>query len=511
MEGSRVMSDRLNIAEIAKDRKLDAEGVYEILYPSQKRWIADPATYKCSWKGRRTGFSFGSAAGKSLKASATNGCNVYYQAFEKDMTRQYIEDCANWSKAWQVVASSVYEDEYVFDNEDKAVQVFRIVYNSGHVIEAMTSNPRAIRSKQGDWVGDECSFMDDFPGCLKAARAMTIRGGKLEMISTPNGVDEPYYQKIQDVLKGRLNWSFHSCPFDLAVREGLYKQICYSQGWAWSQAAEDKWVQQIVEEAGEDADEELFCIPNQSGGKYFPRILVERCMDEEIPVFNLTLKDDFATQPTEVKTSHIDDWLSVYLSSVISSFNPNYKSSFGFDFGRSGDLSYLLVVQELPNLLRKSAFALEMRNVPFTEQEQILFWICDRLPRLIGGAVDATGSGASIGEKLADRYGRWRIEQVKLSLNFYNEHFPKYKAALEDRKILLPASSDLLSDHAQIQVIRGVPKPIENKVKGTDGGQRHGDGCIAAMLNFYSSCFDNESAQPALGSFVFNNYELGSA
>ena len=169
------------------------------------------------------------------------------------------------------------------------------------------------------------------------------------------------------------------------------------------------------------------------------------------------------------------------------------------------------MVQELPNLIRRSAFALEMRNVPFTEQEQILFWICDRLPRLIGGDIDSTGSGASIGEKLADRYGRNRIEQVKLSLPWYNENFPKYKAALEDRKILLPVSSDLLSDHAQIQVVRGVPKPIETKVKGTDGGQRHGDGAIAAVLAWHASCRDNESAQPALGSFVFDNYELGSA
>ena len=290
------MPERTDIAEVAKDRKLDANGVYEILLPYQKKWIADPATYKCSWKGRRTGFSFGSAAGKSLKASATNGCNVYYQAFEKEMTRQYIEDCAKWAKAWQVIASEIYEDEYVYEGEDKAVQVYRIVFNSGFVIESMTSSPRSLRSKQGDVVLDECSFMDDFLGCLKAARAMPIRGDTVEMISTPNGVEEPYYQKIEDVKKGRLNWSFHQCTFDDAIEQGLYRQICYAEGWTWTQKAQDEWRQEIIDGAGDDADEELFCIPKNSGGGYFPRILVERAMDDEIPVFNLTLKDEFAMQ-----------------------------------------------------------------------------------------------------------------------------------------------------------------------------------------------------------------------
>lgn len=503
----------LDIAQIAKDRKLNPDGVYEILLPYQKKWINDKKRIKCCWKGRRTGFSYGSAAGKSLKASADNGCNVYYQAFEKDMTRQYIEDCAIWSKAWNVVASEIYEDEVVFrdGDEERSIQVFRLFYNSGHVIEAMTSNPRAIRSKQGDYVGDECSFMDDFPGCLKAARAMMIRGGTLEFISTPNGVEEPYYQKIQDIKQGRLDWSFHQVTFTDAVEQGLYKQICYAQGWAWSLKSEHEWVAQIINDAGEDADEELFCIPNESGGKYFPSILVERAMNDSIPLFNLKLKDDFPLQDTEARTSHIKDWIAeIGILKQLSKLHPHYRTSFGFDFGRSGDLSYLIVFQELPNLVRQAAFAVELCNVPFTEQEQILFYICDRLPRFIGGACDSRGNGQSIAEKAADRYGHWRVEQVMLSQPWYSEHMPKYKAALEDRKVILPASSDLLSDHRSIEVQRGIPKPVDTKNKNTKGLQRHSDGAIAAALGWYASCFDNEAAQPALGSFVFDNWELGA-
>jgi phage FluMu gp28-like protein len=505
---------RLNIAEIAKDRKLDADGVYGILLDFQKKWIADKNPYKCAWKGRRTGFTFGAAAGKSLKASANRGCNVYYQAFEKDMTRQFIIDCANWSKAWNFVASEIVEDELVFrdGNEERAIHVYRLFYNSGFLIEAMTSNPNALRSKQGDVVLDECAFMKDFPGCLKAARAMPIRGDTVEMISTPNGVAEPYYNLLENIKKGKHNYSIHQCTFDDAINQGLYHQICYSMGWTWTQKAQDEWRQQIIDDAGEDADEELFCIANASGGTYFSRILVERCMEDSIPVFNLTLKDDFPLQSAEARTSHMNDWLEeVGLPEQLSQLQPNYRTSFGFDFGRSGDLSYLIVLQELPNLVRKTAFALEMRNVPFTEQEQVLFFICDRLPRFIGGALDSRGNGQALAERTADRYGRHRVEQVMLSQPWYSEHMPKYKAALEDQKIVLPDSSDLLSDHRSIENIRGVPKPVDTKNKDTKGLQRHSDGAVACALGFYASCFDNESAQPAIGSFVFENWELGNA
>lgn len=508
------MSDRLNIAEIAKDRKLDADGVFEILLPYQKKWVADTSSMTFYAKCRRSGISWSDGCKRAMIASAQSGNDCYYQAFEKDMTRQYVEDCANWAKAFNLAASRIYEDEIVFqgNNEKKSITTFKIVFNSGHKIESMVSNPRAIRSKQGDIILDECAFMDDFKGCLKSARAMRIWLNKISMISTFNGIDEPFYQKYQDIKKGREDWSLHFIDFNDCVEQGLYKQICLVKGLEWSQKAQDDWYNEVVKDSGEDADEELFCIPNESGGSYFPRILVERCMDDTIPVFNLSLKDDFVSTSADARYSHVRDWIEESgLAPKLSILQPNLRTSFGFDFGRSGDLSYLIVLQELPNLIRKSAFALELRNVPFTEQEQILFYICDRLPRLIGGALDSRGNGQALAEKAADRYGRWRIEEIPLSQPWYAENMPKYKAALEDRKILLPADSDMVSDHRAIENIRGVPKPTEKKNASTKGLQRHADSAIACALGFYASNFDNESVQPALGSFVFDNYELGSA
>jgi phage FluMu gp28-like protein len=65
------------------------------------------------------------------------------------------------------------------------------------------------------------------------------------------------------------------------------------------------------------------------------------------------------------------------------------------------------------NLVRRTLFVLELRNMPFRQQEQILFYIVDRLPHLIAGAMDATGNGAYLAEMAVQRYGA-RIRQVKL-------------------------------------------------------------------------------------------------
>jgi hypothetical protein len=52
------------------------------------------------------------------------------------------------------------------------------------------------------------------------------------------------------------------------------------------------------------------------------------------------------------------------------------------------------------------------------------------------------------------KYGAMRIAQVMLSENWYRENMPKYKAAFEDRSILLPKDADIIEDHRAFRVIK---------------------------------------------------------
>jgi phage FluMu gp28-like protein len=106
----------------------------------------------------------------------------------------------------------------------------------------------------------------------------------------------------------------------------------------------------------------------------------------------------------------------------------------GEDFGRSGDLTVIWPLQMKGNTMRRTPFVIELRNIPFRQQEQVLFYVADRLPRFIAGAMDARGNGQYLAETAMQRYGT-RIRQVMLSTEWYRENMARYKAAFEDGMI----------------------------------------------------------------------------
>jgi phage FluMu gp28-like protein len=131
-------------------------------------------------------------------------------------------------------------------------------------------------------------------------------------------------------------------------------------------------------------------------------------------------------------------------------------------------------------------FIVELRNVPFEQQKQILFYILDRLPRFRSGAMDARGNGQYLAEVAMQKYGASRIAQVMLSKEWYRENMPQFKAAFEDKKLILPMDADVLADLRTIVMEKGVAKVPDNaRVRGSDGRERHGDTAVAlAMATF---------------------------
>jgi phage FluMu gp28-like protein len=137
--------------------------------------------------------------------------------------------------------------------------------------------------------------------------------------------------------------------------------------------------------------------------------------------------------------------------------------------------------------------------VPFTQQEQIFVYVCDRLPRFTHGALDSTGNGAYLGERAAQKYGESRISQVKLSDAYYLTACPKLKRAFDDGLLLIPQDTDVLQDLKALKQIKGIAK-LEGDAhrKATcDGQPRHGDAAIALLLGVAAALHDTG---PAVGS-----------
>ena len=99
---------------------------------------------------------------------------------------------------------------------------------------ALPSVARSLRSLQGLVILDEAAFYDDLDAVIKAAMAMLMWGGKVVILSTHNGADNPFHRLIKDVNHGRLNYHLIRVTLDDALEGGLYKRICKKQGKEWS-------------------------------------------------------------------------------------------------------------------------------------------------------------------------------------------------------------------------------------------------------------------------------------
>lgn len=457
--------------------------------PYQSRWSEDRAQVKLWEKSRRIGASWGEAGENTLLAASEHGMDVFYIGYTKDMAIEFIEDCAAWARHYKLAAGAV--EEFVFKETDKTggereIQAFRIRFASGFKIEALSSRPRNLRGKQGKIVIDEAAFHDDLPGLVKAAIAMLMWGGRVVIISTHNGEESHFNELITLIRAGKVPYSLHRTTLDDALAEGLYQRICLRLGQTWSKTAEEKWRQDLLDQYGEDANEELLCIPARGGGIYLPRNLVEACMSPDIPVIRLACKTSFAQEPDWIRAKTIRQWCDENLKPVLAVMRQDVLSYLGEDFGRSGDLSVQLPLCEYRNLSYRAPFVVELRNVPFTEQEFILKYLCDRLPRFCGAALDARGNGQYLAERAMQYYGAHRILQVMLSQEWYRDNMPRYKQAFEDRNIMLPKDGDILDDHRAVRMDKGVAK-VPWSGKGRDGGQRHGDSAIAGALALYAA------------------------
>ncbi len=464
-----------------------------VLLPYQRQWIADAAAVKVYEKSRRIGITWCEAADCALTAAARDGMDTWYIGYNKEMALEFVETAAGWAKRYKRAAEAI--EETVIEDEDRNILAYRIRFSSGHKIVALSSRPSNLRGKQGCAVIDEAAFHDDLAELLKAALAFTMWGGRVHVISTHNGADNPFNELVNDVRAGRKPYALHRTTLDDALGQGLYHAICRVLNKRWSEAAEGYWRAEVFGDYGTDADEELLCIPRASSGSFLPSLLVESRMREDVPVirFDMTeLSMTFIDKGQEVLRRHVEDFCAERLKPVLGRLNGKLMSCFGEDFGRSGDLTVIWPMQLGHGLVRRTPFVVELRNVPFKQQEQILFYVADALPRLVAGAMDARGNGQYLAEQAALRYGS-RIAQVMLSTEWYRENMPRYKAAFEDGNIELPKDADILADHRALVMERGVARIPEGKRgRGSDGGQRHGDSAIASALAYYASSLDAE-------------------
>lgn len=462
-----------------------------VLLEYQKDWIGIRAPLKVGEKSRRIGLTWAEAADNVLVAAAekkAGGQTVYYLGYNQDMTVEYIQACAMWARAFNYAAEEIEEGIWPDSDPDKHIKTYTIQFPSGHRIVALTSRPSNLRGRQGVVVVDEAAFHQDLAELLKAALALLIWGGEVHVISTHDGTENPFNELIEEIRAGKRKGTLFRCTFQEAVDDGLYKRVCMRKGIPYVEEEEAAWVADVYSFYGDAAEEELNCVPSQGGGAYLSLALVESRTSRESSVLRLKYPQGYETAPEHVRMAESLEWCERELLPLLKAMPTDVQSFYGMDFARSGDLSVFWPVLKEQNLRKRTPFVLEMRNVPFKQQEQILFYIVRRLPNFLKGAHDARGNGQQIAEAAAVEFGFNRIEQVMLTEGWYRDNMPPFKAALEDDTLYaIPADKDVTGDIRAFRVVKGVARIPEQRTTEKGGDKRHGDAGVALVLADFAS------------------------
>ena len=453
----------------------------DILLAYQVAWMTDNSPLKIWEKSRRIGASWVEAlvcAKLAALAKSAGGMDCFYMAYEKEMTQQFISDEAFWAKALNIVCGKV--EEVVIKDEDKDILLYKIRFASGFEVWALPSKARLLRSKQGHFVFDEAAFADEFHEILKAAHAFRIWGGSISILSTHNGEDNPFNLLLQDIKDGKKKYSLHHTTIVDALDDGLYKRICTVQNKNWSEEAQEEWLKDLLDEAGDFADEEYFCIPTKAGERYFSAELIRSVAVKDKSVFRFAAPDSFTFEKAEKREKEIRKWFKEVKTTLLSTELPVVA---GEDFARSGDITVLHFDTELSDGSTDTLCEIELRNVPFEQQRQFIQLCFDTLKNFDGAAFDSRGNGQMIAEWAAQEYPGC-IFQVMLSRKWYAENFPLLKSAFEEGKSNIPDDSFIKDDYKVVGLVQGVPLITERT--GNSRAKRHGDSCIAKVMAHFA-------------------------
>ena len=416
------------------------------LLPYQARWVADKAGLKVIEESRRIGLSWAEAYDAVMHAGEDRG-NVYYQSYNKDMTRGFIDDCAAWARTLDAGAEAV--GETLIRDGARDVLAYRLELASGKEVLAMTSAPRAFRSKgrPGDVaVIDEAAFVDDLDEVLKAALAFRQWGGRVHVLSTHNGEASPFAALVRDIRDGVRPGSLHTVTLEQAIAEGLYRRICRVTGQAWSQESEAAWEAGLRAGYGVHAAEELDCIPSAGAGAWLAWELIRAA--EEAAAGD---PDAYAGGPVHI----------------------------GVDIARRRDLWVAAVIETVGDVLWCRELVVR-QGITFSEQRQIVAAL-DHRYRPLRIAVDQTGMGEAVVEQLQDDLGSLRVEGVLMTGPRRLDAATSLREAMEDRRLRIPADDALRRDLHSIRTgagSTGAPRLIAER--GTTDG--HADRFWALAL-----------------------------
>lgn len=410
--------------------------------PYQQRWLADASRIKLWEKSRRIGATYVQSYEDVRDCAAKTVPKVWFSSADESAAREYIEYCEKWAKLLHLAGQNL---GLVLLDSEKDIKTFTIEFANGTKIHALSSNPKAFRSKGGKVVWDEAAWHDDQDKMWSAARPTITWGFPLRILSTHNGRSCRYHRFVEAVKKGKLPWSLHTTPLQLAVAEGLADRIV---GRTLTDEERAAWIESERQSVGDDDTwlQEYCCIP----------------VDEAAAFLTYELLASRSAAGIIRPLSDIRGDLYV-----------------GMDIGRKKDLTVIWLLERCgPVLVTRGVVIME--RAPFHIQRQTLFKILGHRG-MCRACLDATGLGMQLAEEAQRAFGQYRVEAVTFSGPAKESLAYGLRSALEDARLIIPDDHDVHEDLHSVRKATTAAGNIRFDVAASEA-QGHGDRFWAAAL-----------------------------
>lgn len=179
-------------------------------YPFQRDWLLEPADYAICNKSRQIGLSH-----------TTSAVGVVWGAFHGELTT--------------IISVGDRESAEVLDKAKKHASVLQqlgsrmaaigtrnnaseVSFASGGRILALPST--GGRSFTGNVFLDEFAYQEHAAKVWDAAAAVTMLGGRLRVVSTPNGMGNDFHSLWKKSADPEFGWKRHEIPIETAIAQG---------------------------------------------------------------------------------------------------------------------------------------------------------------------------------------------------------------------------------------------------------------------------------------------------
>ncbi|MEM4342789.1 MAG: terminase family protein [Candidatus Caldarchaeum sp.] len=405
------------------------------LYGWQRRFIDDVSRFRIMLKPRGAGATFTMAVEALTHAVLKPGSTTLLTSYS---LRQSLEIFRHVKQLLEKAASSSVIHEgatyrLTYEHGERSA-----VLGNGSRIVSLPNNPDALRGYRADavYVDEAALFRDDFKVRTAVMFTTVARQGRVALASTP---------------KGRRGW--------------FYEAWTAEQGWSKhlvSYRSSPHITQQDLQELRRvmtdlEWRQEMECEFLDEANAFIPYEKILACVEDYQP-------------------SKPGGESRVYL---------------GVDFGRYRDSTVVVGVAVEEDDRLRVCYLTELKQKPFSVQLEVINRAVETLsPAAV--AVDSTGMGAPLAEKLAEHIPS--IMPVSISSAVKQSLVNNLRNSIVDGKVVIPADATTLIN--QLRIFQQVLEDGAARYEAPAG--EHDDYVIALALACYAAAADKASRQGAV-------------